>query len=237
MQPSPPRDRRGPTFHAAMGQYHMMSPQEHWQRAELLWKFEQAESALAQVRTPDALRGPMCFHHDGDPSGGAPAKYQCLHKKHFAYDANILRWYQSKEWRKALSYDGAMRSFPGEMVHWIDDSTGMGYWDATNKIYARALAAALLYRPCGPSADLGPLNDESMGDILEGFMALAWHRPDCPWCCRRRDLIEDMVRATVALRGNLPQLSFDGGAGQWAFDVDELRIDYARRVFAMDAMD
>ena len=46
-----------------------------------------------------------------------------------------------------------------------------------------------------------------------------------------------MVRATVALQGNLPQLSFDGGAEQWAWDVDELRIEYGRRVFAMDAMD
>ena len=34
-----------------------------------------------------------------------------------------------------------------------------------------------------------------------------------------------------------PLLSFDGGAEQWAWDVDELRIEYGRRVFAMDAMD
>ena len=41
-------------------------------------------------------------------------------------------------------------------------------------------------------------------------------------------LMDDMVRATVELAHDLPWVAFDGGSAQWAFDVDELRIEYCR---------
>ena len=131
---------------------------------------------------------------------------------------------QPREWRKKLSHDGAMQSAPVEPRHYYCEFGDEHFGDAGNWVYARALQGALLYSPDEPLA----LNDETLGDLVECILALAWRRPFCDWCLRRRELMEDMVRATVELERGLPWVAFDGGSAQWAFDVDELRIEYCR---------
>ena len=82
----------------------------------------------------------------------------------------------------------------------------------------------MLYSSTEPLA----FNDETLVDLVECILALAWRHPFCDWCLRHRELVEDMVRATVELVRGLPWVAFEGGSAQWAFDVDELRIEYCR---------
>ena len=82
----------------------------------------------------------------------------------------------------------------------------------------------MLYLSTKPLA----FNDKTLGDLVECILALAWRHPFCDWCLRRRELVEDMVRATVELVRGLPWVAFDGGSTQWSHDIDELRIGYCR---------
>ena len=82
----------------------------------------------------------------------------------------------------------------------------------------------MLYSSTEPLA----FNDKTLGDLVECILALVWRCLTCRWCLRRADLMDDMVRATVELERDLPWVAFDGGSAQWAFDVDELRIQYCR---------
>ena len=127
--------------------------------------------------------------------------------------------------RKVLSRKGAMVSLLGEPVHWIDAVTGVGYWDPGNAVYARALHLALLYRPT--SFDM-PWNEETCGDIVECTFAMAWIMPESNYFEDLRQALEDMVRATIALLDDLPWVQ-RCSPQEWADDVDDLRIEYARR--------
>ena len=94
---------------------------------------------------------------------------------------------------------------------------------ATSSTFRRSRPRCSTVRP-----SLFAGNDKTLGDLVECILALAWRRPNCYWCLRRRKLMEDMVRATVELAHDLPWVAFDGRSAQWAFDVDELRIQYCR---------
>ena len=200
-----------------------MSLDAHGERWRLLHNFDRAVNALEQsyARWATPLACPMCAHlAPGVLRPGIPTRPSTTHIGH---DIETLML-QPRAWRKDLSYDGAMRSAPGEPRHYYCEFEDERFWDAGNYVYARALQGALLYCSTKPLA----FNDKTLGDLVECILALAWRHPFCDWCFRRRELVEDMVRATVELVRGLPWVAFDGGSAQWAFDVDELRIEYCR---------
>ena len=218
--------RRGALFDTAMEQNAHMSLGAHSERWRLLKNFERAVNALEQAyeRWAQPVARPVCAHLEpGALVRSARPHPARLCDMHIRQDIETLMW-QRRKWRKDLSHDGAMRSAPGEPRHYYCRVQSRHYWDAGNFVYARALQAALLYSSTEPLAG----NDKTLGEFVECILALAWRRPNCDWCFRRRKLMEDMVRATVELAHDLPWVAFDGGSAQWAFDVDELRIEYCR---------
>ena len=158
--------------------------------------------------------------HVRSPAAGCAG---CASSQHSDTPLHHAHWARHR-WRNDLSYDGAIRSAPGEPRHYYCEFEDEHCWDAGNYVYARALQGVLLYLSTNPLA----FNDKTLGDLVECILALAWRHPFCDWCLRRRELMEDMVRATVELERGLPWVAFDGGSAQWAFDVDELRIEYCR---------
>ena len=148
----------------------------------------------------------------------------------------LLDWIEDhmakdKAWRKALSHDGAIRSLATDPVHWEDPATGVGYWDASNAVYARALHGALLYRPARPS-ELEHWNPETCGDIVEGILALAWRSPDDSAAQTRMVLMEHMVRIVVLLMDDLGPVWASCPPSEWADRVDNLRVAYAQAGWA-----
>lgn len=71
--------------------------------------------------------------------------------------------------RKALSHIGALQSFSGSPVHWLME--GRQYFDPGNKVYHWSML--LLF----PNEDfLDYLNEESVGDLCEGFLAFRYRK-------------------------------------------------------------
>ena len=131
---------------------------------------------------------------------------------------------RSRSWRKAWSYNGAVRSIHGEEVHWMDERTGIGYRDPCNAIYAKVFGVVLLDTEHGRACEYKVYNEGTRGDILEATLGFSFAgRTEFD---DLRDMIEQAVRDVEAIELLLPNLHFD--ADLWVDAMDDLRITLAR---------
>lgn len=76
--------------------------------------------------------------------------------------------------RKEMSYDGALRCRrPLDPIHYVEPLTRLAYFDPTNEVYSRALLLM-----CPELSD--HFNENSLGDIVEAWLALGFHRMRVP---------------------------------------------------------
>ena len=71
-----------------------------------------------------------------------------------------------------------------------------------------------------------PWNEETLGDIVECTFAMAFRSPEHEYFEDMRVVLEAMVRITMDLLDDLPDVACT--LEEWAYDVDALRISYAR---------
>ena len=76
-----------------------------------------------------------------------------------------------KSFRKILSWAGSIRlpnDFPDTLVTWTDEKLKARHLAPGNRVYRKAFRAAW------PRVLPDITNDETVGDMLEAFLALAW---------------------------------------------------------------
>ena len=132
--------------------------------------------------------------------------------------------------RKALSYDGAVRSRSSDPVHYTD-YRGMPFFDPGNLTYSRAFHSLVMYANPNFNSTQGNWNNKTKGDLIEAALGAAWRNPADPEWASFRDRLEAVVYATIALENALADVDVEVGknAMLWADFVDELRIVLRRR--------
>ena len=106
--------------------------------------------------------------------------------------------------RKAWSRNGAIRCTEGERACYTDDVTGTRYRDAGNYVYACALECALLDAPAFGMWWSHNNIQEQTGGMIDIILGFAWQDADDPDHRWWRDAIEDLVRKTETLIGDMP---------------------------------